>query len=736
MIINNETIVANKMKCKQHFVTLIIPVLLVACHANVLDDEPENIKGFGYPITEDVEGGKITYQYNDEVIVLSETTQRYLVKVEADTILYFSEATPERLLPYKGGIISSAVIDDKTPYGLGNRVISVSQESGLYKCVTTAASLDEIFKELTLAADIMLVTDAIPSQVEDVDGNLHDVTVSKFSETKAEIGSPNVLTVKLEGQSDEQVGPYVEGDISLGAVLSIDFERSKNRYDCSLSLYAGFDGEIGVKTQCEGYKKLLPRKDKWPILNGELRFGPIVLRPFVDAELGIEGKAEGSICTGLSKVFGAKFGMKNRKSFYENLTEPDAKIIKDISVDVKGEVALVTTLYFGMGLYTKNIAVSIDPSLSVGLSTDFKVNNENLFKNNPTLDFDIKAEAKGAFYGQFFGKELFREEMTFLSLNLFNHSWPLLPSLVENSLNVTKRDASGPLTFDAEYSLAGGLLSNLDFPLYPAFKVYKGSELVDFISSAENISDDAAKEFTFELTGLENEVSYTGKPCLVIGDKSYDEDGIAFASSLTCPDSHHPHLIDLGLPSGIMWSCCNVGADAPKEFGGKYAWGETETKGVYNIKTYKYAKEVDPNSYDGQYWIWVGYCYIYVYIGNNISGTDYDVAHVRWGKPWRMPTSTEFQEICDNCTWVEYTLNGTAGYKVIGPNDNYIFMPKAVTNDNYWAANLQSEWSDQHMSPFALIPSSTPYVFKDYHSESSWVSLSPGAGFYIRPIVR
>lgn len=736
MIINNETIVANKMKCKQHFVTLIIPVLLVACHANVLDDEPENIKGFGYPITEDVEGGKITYQYNDEVIVLSETTQRYLVKVEADTILYFSEATPERLLPYKGGIISSAVIDDKTPYGLGNRVISVSQESGLYKCVTTAASLDEIFKELTLAADIMLVTDAIPSQVEDVDGNLHDVTVSKFSETKAEIGSPNVLTVKLEGQSDEQVGPYVEGDISLGAVLSIDFERSKNRYDCSLSLYAGFDGEIGVKTQCEGYKKLLPRKDKWPILNGELRFGPIVLRPFVDAELGIEGKAEGSICTGLSKVFGAKFGMKNRKSFYENLTEPDAKIIKDISVDVKGEVALVTTLYFGMGLYTKNIAVSIDPSLSVGLSTDFKVNNENLFKNNPTLDFDIKAEAKGAFYGQFFGKELFREEMTFLSLNLFNHSWPLLPSLVENSLKVTKRDASGPLTFDAEYSLAGGLLSNLDFPLYPAFKVYKGSELVDFISSAEIIYGDAAKEFTFELSGLENEVSYTGKPCLVIGDKSYDEDGIAFASSLTCPDSHHPHLIDLGLPSGTMWACCNVGANAPKEFGGKYAWGETETKDVYNIKTYKFAKEVDPNSYDGHYWIWMDYRYIYVYIGNNISGTDYDVAHVRWGKPWRMPTSTESQEICDNCTWVEYTLNGTAGYKVIGPNDNYIFMPKAVTNDNYWAANLQSEWSDLHMSPFALIPSSTPYVFKDYHSESSWVSLSPGAGFYIRPIVR
>lgn len=717
----------NKIK---HLLALIIPALFVACQVNNLDGEPEEVKGFGYPVTEDVEGGKITYQYNDEVIVLSETTQRYLVKVEADTILYFSEATPERLLPYKGGIISSAVIDDKTPYGLGNRVISVSQESGLYKCVTTAASLDEIFKELTLAADIMLVTDAIPSQVEDVDGNLHDVTVSKFSETKAEIGSPNVLTIELDGLSGKNAGAYVDGKVSLGAVLSVDFERSKSRYDCSLSLYAGFDGEIGVKTQCGGYKKLLPRKDKWPILNGELRFGPIVLRPFVDAELGIEGKAEGSICTGLSKVFGAKFGMKNRKSFYENLTEPDAKIIKDISVDVKGEVALVTTLYFGMGLYTKNIAVSIDPSLSVGLSTDFKVNNENLFKNNPTLDFDIKAEAKGAFYGQFFGKELFREEMTFLSLNLFNHSWPLLPSLVENSLQVTKRDASGPLTFDAEYSLAGGLLSNLDFPLYPAFKVYKGSELVDVISCTENISGDTAKKFTFELTGLENEVSYTGKPCLVIGDKSYDEAGIAFSSSLTCSDSHHPHLIDLGLPSGTLWACCNVGADVPEELGGRYAWGETETKEEYTPVTYKNSREYNEETDGrGEYIVWCGYKYIYIFIGNNISGSKYDVAHVKWGEQWMIPSSTELQEICDNCIWLEYTLNGTSGYKVIGPNGNYIFMPKV---NLYHAGNLQFEWSRTRMDPFALVPSTTPYVFENY----SGYHHPPCGGCFVRAVYK
>ncbi|MBR2192647.1 MAG: hypothetical protein IJ910_04970 [Bacteroidaceae bacterium] len=50
-----------------------------------------------------------------------------------------------------------------------------------------------------------------------------------------------------------------------------------------------------------------------------------------------------------------------------------------------------------------------------------------------------------------------------------------------------------------------------------------------------------------------------------------------------CPDDHHPHLIDLGLPSGTRWACCNVGADAPESYGGFYAWGETTEKDFTTI---------------------------------------------------------------------------------------------------------------------------------------------------------
>lgn len=40
---------------------------------------------------------------------------------------------------------------------------------------------------------------------------------------------------------------------------------------------------------------------------------------------------------------------------------------------------------------------------------------------------------------------------------------------------------------------------------------------------------------------------------------------------LSCPDDKHPHAIDLGLPSGYKWACCNSGAKDPKDYGTYYA---------------------------------------------------------------------------------------------------------------------------------------------------------------------
>lgn len=146
-----------------------------------------------------------------------------------------------------------------------------------------------------------------------------------------------------------------------------------------------------------------------------------------------------------------------------------------------------------------------------------------------------------------------------------------------------------------------------------------------------------------------------------------------------CPDGNHPHLIDLGLPSGTKWACCNVGASKPEARGGYYAWGETEEKSVYNRDTYLYVYGSDWSD-----------C---VYIGTEISGTKYDVAHVKWGAPWRMPTLTEIRELMSNCTREWTQLNGVDGIRVTGSNGNSVFLPAAGSR---WGESLDFDGSRGH----------------------------------------
>ena len=128
--------------------------------------------------------------------------------------------------------------------------------------------------------------------------------------------------------------------------------------------------------------------------------------------------------------------------------------------------------------------------------------------------------------------------------------------------------------------------------------------------------------------------------------------------------------VDLGLPSGIKWAGWNVGASRPEEYGGYYAWGETEEKSEYSFETYKHKEKYYYGS-DPDDWYW-----IYKYL-DNISGTSYDVATVRWGGGARMPTREEIQELDEYCGFEEGYLNDVVGNFVVGPNGNSIFIPFA-----------------------------------------------------------
>lgn len=163
-------------------------------------------------------------------------------------------------------------------------------------------------------------------------------------------------------------------------------------------------------------------------------------------------------------------------------------------------------------------------------------------------------------------------------------------------------------------------------------------------------------------------------------------------SLLCCPDGNHPHMIDLGLPSGTKWACCNLGASSPEDYGGYYAWGETEEKSEYSPSNYKFAKLDDVN---GETW-YNGHSYYIQDIGSDISGTEYDVAHVKWGDGWHMPNLTQIIEMLYNTTSEYTSMNGVVGMKFMGSNGGTIFIPAAGGYDGseiFYAGESGSCWS-------------------------------------------
>lgn len=160
--------------------------------------------------------------------------------------------------------------------------------------------------------------------------------------------------------------------------------------------------------------------------------------------------------------------------------------------------------------------------------------------------------------------------------------------------------------------------------------------------------------------------------------------------------------VDLGLPSGLKWATCNVGASKPEEYGDYYAWGETTTKNDYSWETYKWCKEIELST---DFSI-TKYCIdIYGIVDNKtVLDPEDDVAHVKWGGSWRMPTTEEINELDENCTWKWTTYNGVNGQLVTGSNGNSIFLPAAGYregtylnsrgwNGEYWSATLSDERS-------------------------------------------
>ncbi|MBO4315943.1 MAG: hypothetical protein J5867_08295 [Prevotella sp.] len=191
----------------------------------------------------------------------------------------------------------------------------------------------------------------------------------------------------------------------------------------------------------------------------------------------------------------------------------------------------------------------------------------------------------------------------------------------------------------------------------------------------------------------------------------------------SCPDSKHPHMIDLGI--GTLWACCNVGASSPEQYGGYYAWGETHEKALYNWDTYQYGYY----NFDGDYSHLVN-------IGSDISSTQYDAATANWGAPWRMPTLDEIKKLLDNCDSEWTTENGVYGRRFTSKiNRGSIFLPAAgyrSDGDLDLAGSNGLYWSSTQLPSY----SRGAYGLLFGSGDAYWSYFDRDYGFTVRPVVR
>lgn len=145
--------------------------LLASCTLSMEEwDIPEEQRGQDEIYTTQNEYGSISYQFADSVLYVTENIQeQYLVRVEADTILYFSDQMPEEWRPYVG-MKMAAGISHLLPYGLNSRVISVMNYGGFIKAVTTRVSLETVYKHLNYSFDgYASAPDIDPDQIDSID---------------------------------------------------------------------------------------------------------------------------------------------------------------------------------------------------------------------------------------------------------------------------------------------------------------------------------------------------------------------------------------------------------------------------------------------------------------------------------------------------------------------------------------------------------------------------------------
>ena len=580
----------------------------------------------------------------EETVIMDEEQTSYFSEVEDGRII-IDASMAEEYIPQVGEIIVCPITEN-TPQGFIGRVLSSENTAGGIELRTEVVPLHEAFEELHVDATI----DMAPyvEYAEDADGNRLDVREvdegewpQAYPQTKGEATGNLNFAVKVE--KDDFEGEIYQSNTFN---LNIDISWHKiNRFDMSIEKKSGIKGKwdmIGLET--EEFKRILGemRLESKPI---PIPGTPITIVPILYSELFFERKAEVSLTAELGLLLEHqlyRFSYNNGNPVSESIDMlADPKLYFQFnSLEAKGDLTFGLTGGVKMGFWNEallSFGAEITAKADIGLAAEVSMSNEKLLESD--IDVHITPSIISTVYAQSFLFELSgfddgKIKNDFASLEIDGLEIHALPRFSEIEKDTEGQEMTAAADVD---KLSLLYCEEKGFALFE-----NGSdEPLEHIAFDNLETNLTTNRDTVTFTLPSPEADYIAKPYVLAFGKYY------YSGS-------DDRWVDLGLPSGILWAAYNVGATSPEEYGGYYSWG-----------TFGRWDEIDEDD-------------IYNYNrGNDISGSEYDVANILWGDGARIPTVTEMDELIENCTLTLADHNNIKGNKVTGPNGNSIFLPFA-----------------------------------------------------------
>ncbi len=659
---------------------------------------------------------------NERFFPLTAEHAPYIVK--ADTLTFtFASSTPAGLLPKVGNVVSASYDCESFPDGIVARVVDVTQTGSGYEYECEPASYDDIYDQIIYHGYGELNGEGNPVQKRTarIEGSAQaEVWDRSFDGTLEASGTTTHITANDRAFFEVTVRKTKDTPFYVQLVL-------RNEFGSGISFNAS--SKVSVS----------PQRLK---LGPTVKCGRISLpsAPFLwfQPQLSLYGysKVDGSVDLDFS-------GHYNRKDKYTMVYSGGSWTfyyapVTDAGVDVAGlsmkgyaEVGLQPEIFISLNGFPTGIGIK--PSLGLRERVDFRF---DALKYTDTGVYDAMKDSKAVLSSPqsvsvFAQAGLFEE-------NSLRGEFPLWEKDVVLKEQYLLPVFSNVESWEGEEKTFAVVRADVDrdllLPVQLGFSLCDGdgNEVQSYVNPVDyqTASTWPFRRLVNVFKGLEPEKDYVCYPTVKFGKVEFRATPSVDieTENCVCPDGHHPHMIDLGLPSGTKWACCNVGASSPEEYGGYYAWGETEEKSYYDWSTYKYRND------DG---LLTKYCtnsYGGIVDNKTILDLEDDVAHVKWGGSWRIPTSEEIIELIDNCTCTGVIFNDVNGYIVTSrSNGNSIFLPAAGYCDRdenvdcndfcrYWSAFMSGSFYSAIASSLEL---SAGHVFLNYESRENGLPVRP-----------